>query len=273
VAVSVISPRRAKQPQHAPVIDWGNPITRGLQVAWVASHPGRAFGPANVTVSTNTTTPSAISGGRAGQAAGSTGYLAFSANNVFQANTWTGVVFGHTFGNSVSTVSLFTAANAPGGSTADRSIYVTNSGGNRVLAAYLFDGGVNTVAGTAAVDFDRPHLFAGASDGSSVAAWTDGQLAASQSAANGGYTGYGASGPQMIVGYGCPGLGQYTASSDVRASLFLWWTRALSASEHRALADNPYQVFAPAPAPRRLAVMAVAAPPPSSARPQVFVCT
>src|SRR6187431_2163867 len=56
--------RRTRQPQQSPLIDWSNPVTRGLVFAWVPTSdvllksgvPTRGAGPQGVNLATNGTT-------------------------------------------------------------------------------------------------------------------------------------------------------------------------------------------------------------------------
>jgi hypothetical protein len=255
------------QPQQAPQIDWSNPLALGLQVAWVASHPRQVLsnpGIGSVPFVTLTAGMTANARSVAVQARGVSGYGQLGPNNTFQANTWTGLVLTQTGGAAGGgTSAMFTVATAPGSGTADRSLYANSNN----VAALLFDGGSKTAIGTSgAVDGTRARVMAAMSDGSSIQAWLDGHQEASTATANGGYTGYGSS-AYIVLGYGAGGDGS-AMDSDGRISLFLWWNRALSTAEHRAIADAPYGVFAQ---PKRSWLSQVAAAPPASSRPQGFI--
>jgi hypothetical protein len=194
-----------------------------------------------------------------------------TANNpVFMSNTWTGLVFfiQPTIGADSS---LFQSATGPG--TNDRSLGVNSSG---ALVGYLFDGGAKSATDPVALTAGNPYVACAASDGSSIQVWKNGVLAASTASANGGYTGYGASGPFCVMGAGF-GPSSGTAGSSARIALLAWWSRALSAAEHRALAENPWQLLTLRSGVQsmlmRSAFPAAAAGAGASARPRVFVCT
>lgn len=262
----LILPRRFRQqPQQVPPINWGNPITRGLGLAWVASNPNLAQGPSGLpTISSNTLTKSNSVHGVTGTASGSANYLAFSTNAMFLSNTWTSLSV-VTVPVANTTAAITTVAASPGSSTVDRSLYL--QGG--VPYADLYDGSDKNATYGPAITVGVPYVLAASSGGSSIDVWVNGATT-STATSNGGY-GYGGTNPQFIVGYGAGGLTGpgATGSSNAIIALQLYWTRALSNAEQVSMAANPYQIFK-AP-PRRLWALAVAAA--AAGRPQVFACT
>jgi hypothetical protein len=136
---AIILPRNYRgQPQQAPQIDWSHPLARGLQVAWVASHPRQVLsnpgiGPVPFVTLTAGLTQNANGVGVQGN--GVSGYAQIGPNNTFQSNTWTGVVLTQTGGAAAGgTSAMFTVATGPGSGTADRSLYANS---NNVAAPCL----------------------------------------------------------------------------------------------------------------------------------------
>jgi hypothetical protein len=189
-----------------------------------------------------------------------------AANPVFMSNTWTGVAYFQNFRATGTPSALFQSAQNAGASTNDRSLGIDSNGN---LTAYLFDGGGKTTTDATGALVDGQYVVAAASSpGNAVECWKNGALVASLATSNGGFTGYGASGPIYIAGYGF-GSATAGAGSGAKIALLAYWSRELSAAEHAMLADNPYCLFRQN---RRL--WAYPAPPtPSGNRPQVFICT
>ena len=260
----IILPHRLRhQPQSAAVtVDWGNPITRGLEFIWLGSDPGRIISRGKVALASNTCARGARSFGRVAQPSGAGVNMQTARNAVLQSNTWTGVAH---FSVTGATSSLFQCVNSAGSSTNDRSLGVDGSG---QLSAYIWDGAAKTATDPDALTYGNEYVAAASSSGSTLEVWKEGAKVASTATSNGGFTGYTSPGPIFVAGYG---FGQITFSAGSNASIgvIAWWSRYLSAAEHAQLADNPYCIFRQR---QRMWAMEVAASM-STARPQVFVAT
>jgi hypothetical protein len=265
---AIILPRNYRgQPQQAPQIDWSNPLARGLQVAWVASHPRQVLsnpgiGPVPFVALTAGLTAEHHGCWRAGKRRErlcpdrAEQHLPVEHLDRGCVTQTGGAAAGGTSACSRS-------QQAPASGTADRSLYANSNN----VAALLFDGGTKTAtlapAGpwTARAPGSWPRCR---TEAAFRRGWTGTRKPARHR--NGGYAGYGSS-AYIVMGYGAGGGGS-AMGSDGRISLFLWWNRALSTAEHRAIADAPYGVFAQ---PKRSWLSQVAAAPPSSSRPQGFI--
>lgn len=256
---------RQKQPQHAAQINWGNPITRNLEFAWVASNPLVLHrGASGVSITSNTLNRTPTIQGVAGSNNNSAIEVNIGNNAIFFPNAWTSLAvasFLSLTGGSIMSEAIQSAG------TDDRTMYIDTNG---MLTAYLFDGAQKRAKDTVAVVAGLPYVLAASSGGSSVDAWKNGVNVGSTATSNGGY-GYAGSAPRFTIGGYAGGTGDaaLATAGNTRFAMQLWWTRALTAAEHASLVDNPYQIFLRQP--RRLFAALVAAA--VAGRLQVFAST
>lgn len=239
MAALILPQRFNQQPQQVPPINWGNPITRNLEFAWVASNPNvLQRGASGVSITINTLARTPTSQGVAGLNSTAGTEVHISDNAIFFPNAWTSLAvasFASLTGGSI----MSEAIQNPG--VDDRTMYIDTSG---KLTGYLFDGAQKHAKDTVAVVAGLPYVLAASSGGSSIDVWKNGVNVGSTATSNGGY-GYGGTAPGFTIGGYAGGTSDafLATTGNTRFAMQLWWTRALTAAEHASLAVNPWQIF------------------------------
>lgn len=228
------------QPQEPVGIDWDNPLTRGLVLAWTPAHivepttgvawlRGRATKAGGIGLSTDPTAsgvyyelpaPSSAAAPLASRLDLSALTVACIAQQPTETNTGRAFVRGHGSGTPAWSIGL------NGGSF---------DGPYASFGATTFgpSSGDATMVG-------RPHVVSMSGDGATAELWYDGRLFTSGAYTPPTYAYDAANHRTWIVGSNGVGAGAGTENYGA----FIW-NRPLSADEHRAFHANPWQIFAP----------------------------
>lgn len=262
--MSIVLPQRMRQqPQSGAILDVGNPLLLGVTEI-VLPTQGRTLVRGNAVTPTSLAAGTQIAGDRNGMAFSMSGgateyYRPAPANGLFFVGQTECTIFvlrrsrdttaraSALFGYYVSGSQCVTAI-AP---YSDGNLYwdFDNEGTGRLYTPFAKQTVTEALVFTAGVQVGRQ-------------IWRDGQLLNSGATANpiGNIDG-----SDFGIG-GAPGLHSDTDQIFLLGIVSRCW----SGAEVREWTRNPWGIFRTA---RRIWLPSVAAPPPSSARPQVFVCT
>lgn len=246
-----------RQPQSDPKIDWTNPITRGLIIAWVPTSADTVFNAVTGAVIGNWTTnsgepstPVVMGTGAAGRAIVSThDYITPTSACPNVADATTGVSFlvyaQHSAYADGSSRYYFTRGQD--GSGTGWSLGISAVGTTKLWSVAAVTTSPSTAGYTATqpdtFTIDRPYVVAGRyRESADVTLFIDGKKSATttgvgktlRSSTRGFYWGVG------ITSGSDTGL---TAGAFGKYYLSLVWNRALSDQEHISIGANPWQVF------------------------------
>lgn len=226
-----------RQPQTPVEIDWSNPITRGISIASIPGSGARNLANPNESFSPNF--DSGIGGnGRAIVTSTTKSYsLPNSPNN--RANEFTAIVLC----NATATLGQFRTPFTKDWNSGSGPSYVAfaieynqNGAGQNVLTAFTStSANYSRTLNYTIPDARTPHLSGILRTASSVSAIFNGNIVATNtgiSAVN--YSGSGANDVWINSTYN---------KGDFNVYLALYWSRALSNVEIKALSDNPWQIF------------------------------
>lgn len=216
------------QPQYAAPIDWSNPITRGLAGAGYG-HEARNL--VDNTRSTNNTAGRGVYRGGLGR--------------VYQSSSQTARDIYHQITNNPQKVTVaalciqFSASSAVYGIVGSQEDSLASSGfglkpsSGNLWRFILFDAGGQKNAVGANVELNKVQFAVGKTDGSTASVWVDGRQQGSIAHSGISYSGTN----RLLVGQ------SINSGFDGAVLLWLYWERALSDAEVRALSANPWQVL------------------------------
>jgi len=246
----ILNQRRTRQPQYPVGIDWGNPLTRGLAVAWTASNPIIEL-VTNTKASTNNALSQPARRGIASKCSlGQTNVEFASKDRITTSNgvgtgSFTLLAFCDPV-NSGVVEHVFCQKNDAGGSPFAQATLVANSsaGGGATTGSFEFfcyNASIGSLQVSAFTPLDgKYHMFVGRRNGSEMTLWVDGLLVATTSV--GGTMAITQSGVPRYLAIGSRGNGtteSYTQSVVTAQA----WNRALSAAEIASISENPWQIF------------------------------
>lgn len=246
-----LAQRWRRQPQGPVAVDWGNPLTRGLNDAFVGNQLAVNLARTNAAptlYSAGVSLPT-LEGGAGGvgwKLNGTSGVVEVRPNPWVNAGSyWT--QFALFTQRSATASSISTIYDGASSETVDRSITLDSSG---VLSGYTYDGSRVTVTGTKSTPLGklasaalrvRPNVSV-----QSLDLFCDGKLDGAVSCVSAGYDAF--SNPMLGIGANGVVGTNYISGSAVNLYAFGLWTRALSDPEIAALSENPWQLFrAPKP--------------------------
>lgn len=230
---------RSQKPPLGAQIDWGHPLAKGLDFAWLfpnlfsLSSANKLGGiPVIGSVGRLKTTGS-----------GAYGTVLLPQTNPQEWTVLTSLSI-NSYGGDATSISC--VAESPGGATMDRSLEMRISTGVVRQFIYTSNGAKYcTHSGTHTIG---KHIISGGASNSQVAVHcgVDGNLQSSASGGTGagGYGGF--SSPELVIGFG-NSVGTGFGSNNLY-DCFYWWRRYLPTVELRELHNNPYQfLYVPVP--------------------------
>lgn len=219
------------QPQQAVGIDWSNPITRGLVVAF--NHPNKLDHVKNSLASRNGTVTSSANG---------VSFGASSSLSVTDTPLEKFTIVSGAFA-SASTGTLFSRTSGVGGS--HRQNYVLSlNGGTTPRFGFETSGSYPYIASSISVSSGAFVVAAASYDGATQKVYTNGITGGAQVAAT-PTTSIASVDTQVGAVYGTDRAVPYTGAGIKFAYL---WNRALSDAEILSISQNPWQIFKPIPA-------------------------
>ncbi|CAB4138902.1 hypothetical protein UFOVP336_2 [uncultured Caudovirales phage] len=234
----VVLRERLSQPQSLTGVDWGNPITRGLEAIETPTVPsGRDSG-----------TLIAISGGLARQSTrAGQGYKGSGASSALYRNI--GLTVNPSAGQTILALVVgTTGTDSRIFSVASPSSMILAIGSGQTTASkvryfYRTPGADIGTGETTAVAFEAgiPHVAIMRYEPGFLSIFVDGKLDATQSATASGTS---ASSLQVAVG-AVVRAGSASLFSSSSLVLGVYWNRALSDAEIASVSANPWQLFAP----------------------------